>query len=117
MRLLIKHALCLCLELWFSLQRGAYFQKFHGNKWSESEKCSRKSLDGKCDGYMWGLGGAKKAEILKKYLFYNYFFKAQGRLEHDQASGKCPLGGGRGRGNPTPRRLVWRFWEAWRVCY
>ena len=27
------------------------------------------------------------------------------------------LGGGRGRVNPPPRRLVWRFWEVWRVCY
>ena len=25
------------------------------------------------------------------------------------------LGGGRGRVNPPPRRLVWRFWEVWRV--
>ena len=25
------------------------------------------------------------------------------------------MGGGRGRVNPPPRSLVWRFWEVWRV--
>ena len=27
-----------------------------------------------------------------------------------------PVGGGRGRVNPPPRSLVWRFWEVWKVC-
>ena len=57
---LIKNAFCLYLELCFLQQRGVHFQKIHEKSWSESEKWSRKSLDGKCDGYMWGLGGAKK---------------------------------------------------------
>ena len=35
----------------FPRRREAYFQKNHENKWSESEKWSRKTLDGKCDGY------------------------------------------------------------------
>ena len=35
--------------------------------------------------------------------------------ENEQPAGKCRLGGGRGRVNPPPRRLVWRFWEVWRV--
>ena len=57
---LIKNALYLYLELCFLCRRGAQFQKFHETKWSESEKWSRKTLDGKCDGYMWGFGGAEK---------------------------------------------------------
>ena len=59
-RFLIKHALCLYLELCFLLRQGAHFQKNHENKWSESENWSRKTLDRKCDGHMWGLGGAQK---------------------------------------------------------
>ena len=59
-RFFIKNALCLYLELCFLQQRGVHFQKIHEKSWSESEKWSRKSLDGKCDGYMWGLVGAKK---------------------------------------------------------
>ena len=59
-RFLIKNALCLYLKICFPLEREAYFQKIHENKWSESEKWSRKTSDGKCDGYMWGLGGGKK---------------------------------------------------------
>ena len=42
------------------LVRDTEFQKNHATKWLECEKWSRKALDGKCDGYMWGLGGAKK---------------------------------------------------------
>ena len=57
---LIKNALCLYLELCFLQQRGVHFQKIHEKKWSESEKWSRETLYGKCDGYMWGLGGAQK---------------------------------------------------------
>ena len=55
---LIKNALWLYSELCFLLQRGAQFQKNHEKKWLESEKWNRKSLDGKCDGYMRGLDGA-----------------------------------------------------------
>ena len=55
---LIKNAFCLYLELCFLQQRGVHFQKIHEKSWSESEKWSRKSLDGKCDGYMRGLDGA-----------------------------------------------------------
>ena len=57
---LIKNVFCLYLELCFLQQRGVHFQKIHEKSWSESEKWSRKSLDGKCDGYMWGHGGAEK---------------------------------------------------------
>ena len=60
MRFLIKNALWLYSELCFLPERAAQFQKNHETKWLESEKWSRKALDGKCDGYMWGLGGAKK---------------------------------------------------------
>ena len=56
----INNALCLYLELCFLLKRGIHFQKNHEKRWSESEKWSRKTLDGKCDGYMWGPGGTRK---------------------------------------------------------
>ena len=59
---LIKNALCLYLELCFLCGRGVHFQEIHEKKWSESEKWSRETLYGKCDGYMWGLGGAQKWE-------------------------------------------------------
>ena len=59
-RFLINNVLCLYLELCFLPRQGAHFQKNHETKWSESEKWSRKTLDGKCDGYMWGLGGCQK---------------------------------------------------------
>ena len=36
--------------------------------------------------------------------------------ECKESAEKYRLGGGRGRVNPPPRRLVWRFWEVWRVC-
>ena len=38
---------------------GIHFQKSHEKRWSEDEKWSRKTLDGKCDGYSWGLSGAE----------------------------------------------------------
>ena len=41
-----------------SHERGAHFQRKH-EKWSEDEKWSRKTLDGKGDGYLRGLSGAK----------------------------------------------------------
>ena len=36
--------------------------------------------------------------------------------ENEQRSEPDRLGWGRGRVNPPPRRVVWRFWEVWRVC-
>ena len=57
---LIKNALWLYSELCFLLQGGANFHKTHEKQLLEMEKWSRKILDGKCDGYMWGLGVAKK---------------------------------------------------------
>ena len=48
------------IELCLLPRQGAHSQKSHENMWSESEKWSRKTLDVKCDGYMRGLGGAKK---------------------------------------------------------
>ena len=41
-------------------KRGAHFRKKHEKRWPESEKCTRKTLDGEFDAYMCGLGGAKK---------------------------------------------------------
>ena len=36
---------------------------------------------------------------------------AAARQPNEQLSGPDRLGGGRGRVNPPPRRLVWRFWR------
>ena len=71
--LLIKNALWLYSELCFLLRRGAQFQKFHENKVPESEKWSRKTVDGKCDGCILGLGGAKK-RICQKWLGFTITF-------------------------------------------
>ena len=46
-RFLIKIALWLYLKICFPQQREAYFQKNHEQKWSESEKGSRESLEGR----------------------------------------------------------------------
>ena len=55
-----KNASCRYSELCFLLRRGAHFQKNRENKLLGSEKWSRKSLYGKCDGYMRGLDEAEK---------------------------------------------------------
>ena len=47
------------------------FQNYHEKKWSESEKWGRKALDCKGDGYMWGLGGAKKGKSEKSIGFFS----------------------------------------------
>ena len=39
---------------------GSTFQKNRETKLPDSEKWSRKTLDGKCDGYARGLDGAEK---------------------------------------------------------
>ena len=57
----LMNVLCRHSELWFLPRRWqAHFQKKHEKIWSEHEKWSRKTLDGKCNGYMWGLGGAQR---------------------------------------------------------
>ena len=65
---------------------------------------------------MWGSRGF----INSKYTFFQRFFKFQGGRDpsqpNEQPSEPDRLGGGRGRVNPPPRRLVWRFSEVWRVC-
>ena len=59
-RCLMWNALCIYLELCFLPRQGAHFQKNRKKMWSDSGKWSRKTIDGKCDGYMGGLGGTKK---------------------------------------------------------
>ena len=54
----VKCFVSIYIELCFLPKQGAHFQKIHETKGCESEKWSRKTLDGKCDGYMWELGGA-----------------------------------------------------------
>ena len=46
-RFVIKKAWCLYLKICCPQQREAYFQKNHEQKWSESEKGSRESLEGR----------------------------------------------------------------------
>ena len=62
--------------------------------------------------------GAKWAHEQLILIFAAYFEGSRGprvRQDCEQLSGPRGLGGGRGRVNPPPRRLVWRFWEV-RVC-
>ena len=59
-RFLIKNAFGRSSKLCFLCGRGAHFQKIREKKWSESEKWSQKTLDGKYDCYMRGLDGAEK---------------------------------------------------------
>ena len=47
------------------VRAGSTFSEKTSNKWSENEKWSRKTLDGKCDGYMSGLGGVEKRKFEK----------------------------------------------------
>ena len=51
------------------VRAGSTFSEKTSNKWSENEKWSRKTLDGKCGGYMWGLGEAKKRKYRKSVGF------------------------------------------------
>ena len=60
MRFFFKNAFGRSSKLCFLCGRGAHFQKIREKKWSESEKWSQKTLDGKYDGYMKGLDGAEK---------------------------------------------------------
>ena len=41
-------------------EAGSTFSENSLKKWSDSAKWSRKTIYGKCDGYMGGLGGTKK---------------------------------------------------------
>ena len=59
-RFFFKNALGRFTKLCFLCGRGGHSQKKCEKKWSESEKWSQKTLDGKCDGYMRGLDGAEK---------------------------------------------------------
>ena len=66
-----------------------------------------------------GLVGPKTGKV-KKVLVFKPFLKVSkgpgGETENELTAGPGRLGGGRGRVNLPPRRLVWRFWEVWRVC-
>ena len=66
-----------------------------------------------------GLVGPKSENVEKVFVLQILFegSRAAGAFQpNEQAIGKGRLGGGRGRVNLPPRRLVWRFWEVWRVC-
>ena len=61
----------------------------------------------------------QQSDNVEKVLVLPLLFEgsraARGRQENEQPSEPDHLGGGRGRVNLPPRRLVWRFWEVWRV--
>ena len=65
-----------------------------------------------------GLVGPK-SENVEKVLVLLLLFEGsrgpRGCQSREKLSEPRGLGGGRGRVNPPPRRLVWRFWEVWRV--
>ena len=78
LRFVFKNAVCLYLKICFPLEREAYFQKNHENKWSESEKWSRKTLDGKCEGYACAVlvtCKAMKIENVLRTLGRKHFFE------------------------------------------
>ena len=66
-----------------------------------------------------GLVGPKTGKV-KRLLVFEAFLKGssypRADSENEQLAEPDRLGGGRGRVNPPPRRLVWRFWEVWRVA-
>ena len=66
-----------------------------------------------------GLVGPKTENAEKVLVLPLLFRRSRGprvRQQNEQLSEPRGLGGGRGRGNPPPRRLVWMLWEV-RVCY
>ena len=60
-----------------------------------------------------------KSENVERVLVFKAFLKGskgrRGRQDGIRMSQPDRPGGGRGRVNPPPMRLVWRFWEVWRV--
>ena len=63
--------------------------------------------------------GPKWAHKQIKHIFAKDFSGSRGprvRQSREQLSEPRGLGGGGGRVNLPPRRLVWRFWEVSRVC-
>ena len=58
--------LCVDIKNCASYLHGKYiFRKIVNKNLPEGEKCNRKALDGNCDGYMCGLGGAEKRKSEK----------------------------------------------------
>ena len=60
-----------------------------------------------------------KSENMHAIAAASRFLRGQGSHKYAkeslQLSESDRLGKGRGRVNLPPRRLVWRFWEVWRV--
>ena len=80
-----------------------------------AEKPQMAHVNGICAGLV-----GPKSENIKKALVLLLLFEGS-RVPRGSSEKKRPgepyrLGGGRGRVNPPPRRMVWRFWEVWRVC-
>ena len=84
--------LCVYIQNCASYQgREHIFRKNHATKCLECEKWSRKAVDGKCDGYMWGAWWDQKNGNVERVLVLKGFLKgsrgARGRQENEQLSG------------------------------
>ena len=80
----------------------------------DAEKLEMASMMGICG----SLVGPKSENVEKPFVFVCFFQGQKGEEDsREELQPACPdrPGGGRGRVNPPPRRLVWRFWEVWRV--
>ena len=55
---------------------GSTFSEKPFKKLPESEKCGRKTLDGECDGYVWGLAGPESGDV-EKVSGYKHCLKGQ----------------------------------------
>ena len=73
-------------------------------RWREWKKEGRKET---------GKEGESDVFVFKTFLKGSK--KAKAFQEHERQAGPGRLGGGRWRVKPPPRRLVWKFWEMWRV--
>ena len=78
-----------------------------------AEKPQMAHVNGICAGLV-----GPKSENIKKALVLLLLFDGsrvpRGSSEKKQPGEPYRLGGGRGRVNPPPRRMVWRFWEVLR---
>ena len=83
--------LCGYIQNCASYVGGEYiFRKFMEQKLSEGEKWSRETLYGKCDGYMWGLGGAQKRKCWKKCWFLMHLLKGQRSKKDSMRTNSSP---------------------------
>ena len=96
-----------------SEQSGVHFGVTLGSLWAYRRRLA--SMMHICSGLVGPKSGNVEKVLVSKSIF-RASKKARLPQPNERLSGPDRLGGGRGRVNPPPRRLVWRFWEVWRVC-